>query len=140
MPTKERGEANLRNHGCRDPGARERKRRDRSALTERVRRLKNVPCADCGGTFDPVCMDFDHRPGAGKLFDLASVTTGRRHTWDEILAEVAKCDIICSNCHRIRTHRKRNHGEVCNAGRKDLRAAVGDAPPQLFLLKEKRPD
>jgi hypothetical protein len=27
-------------------------------------------------------------------------------SWDKIMAEVLKCDVVCANCHRIRTHRK----------------------------------
>lgn len=45
-------------------------------------------------------MDFDHRPGEEKLFTIASASEQPRAV---LMAEIAKCDIICSNCHRIRT-------------------------------------
>lgn len=61
---------------------------------------KSVPCADCGGTFDPVCMDFDHRPGEVKSRSVARMV-GYPH--DEIRREIAKCDVVCANCHRLRT-------------------------------------
>jgi hypothetical protein len=38
---------------------------------ERLNFLKSAPCMDCGGCFDPECMDFDHRPGEVKLGDVA---------------------------------------------------------------------
>lgn len=55
---------------------------------------------DCGGTFPPECMDFDHRPGEGKIMAVGRMTGLAR---SRIEAEVAKTDLVCSNCHRIRT-------------------------------------
>lgn len=63
-----------------------------------VDRLKSVPCADCGQTFPPVCMDFDHL--GGKDFNIGSASTRSLET---VLAEIAKCEVVCANCHRIRT-------------------------------------
>lgn len=67
-----------------------------------LRELRNVPCADCGGRFEPHQMDFDHRDPSTKLFNLM---TGRAMLMSQqkLLAEVAKCDVVCVNCHRIRT-------------------------------------
>jgi hypothetical protein len=45
-------------------------------------------------------MDFDHRPDEEKLFD---VGTGLLYSKEKVLAEIAKCDLICACCHRIRT-------------------------------------
>lgn len=66
--------------------------------------LKSVPCADCSGVFDPVCMDFDHRPGEVKRYAVAKMVG--KFTPDAIRAEVAKCDVVCANCHRLRTKRR----------------------------------
>jgi hypothetical protein len=74
--------------------------------TERVRKLKDVPCADCGGRFPPECMDFDHTEN-NKSFNIAP---NRNVSWDRVLTEIAKCDIICANCHRIRTTRRNVRG------------------------------
>lgn len=60
---------------------------------------KNKPCYDCGGRFPPECMDFDHVRGE-KSF---SVGTGRTRSQEALTLEIAKCDIVCANCHRIRT-------------------------------------
>lgn len=62
---------------------------------------KSVPCADCGGTFPPCVMDFDHRPGETKLFSLGD---HRRRSMGQVRLEREKCDVVCANCHRIRTH------------------------------------
>lgn len=64
--------------------------------------LKDKPCVDCGGTFPPVCMDFDHVRGK-KLF---SIGPNSHVAEDRVLKEIAKCDLVCSNCHRIRTARR----------------------------------
>lgn len=71
--------------------------------------LKAQPCVDCDGTFHCVAMDFDHRDPALKLF---TISRGLMTSMDALLAEIAKCDLVCANCHRVRTHIKRG-----NAGR-----------------------
>jgi formate-dependent nitrite reductase cytochrome c552 subunit len=84
----------------------ERKRAMWQAHARLLDELRSAPCADCGGRFPPCAMDFDHRDPATKrsavtrLFGRAGV--GR------ILAEAAKCDIVCANCHRLRTFDRRS--------------------------------
>lgn len=77
--------------------------RKRAVLRDVVIRAKDVPCMDCGQRFPYYVMDFDHRGDkevlVGRLVDSLSL---RR-----LLAEIAKCDVVCSNCHRIRTHVRR---------------------------------
>lgn len=74
-------------------------------VAQRLINLKRAPCQDCGATYPPECMDFDHRPGTEKLF---AVSAGaKRFRWSVIEAEVRKCDVVCSNCHRIRTRTRR---------------------------------
>lgn len=62
--------------------------------------LKDVPCMDCGGRFPPECMDFDHVRGE-KKFTIGPYVLCADQEW--FLEEVLKCDIVCANCHRIRT-------------------------------------
>lgn len=71
-------------------------------MVELLRDLRRVPCADCGGRFKPYQMDFDHRDPTTKSFN---VMAGRAMLMStaKVLAEVAKCDIVCVNCHRLRT-------------------------------------
>lgn len=72
-----------------------------------ARQLKSVPCMDCGGTFHWVAMDFDHRPGEEKLCEVSKLVS-EGYSLDLILAEIAKCDVVCSNCHRVRTFVRRS--------------------------------
>ena len=53
-------------------------------------------------------MDFDHRPGEVKKHQLGGMTK-TVYSWAVIEAEIAKCDLVCANCHRIRTHVQRQH-------------------------------
>ena len=63
----------------------------------------DVPCMDCGNRFPAVCMDFDHVRGEKK--DVVSrLACAKAASIKRLKEEIAKCDIVCSNCHRIRTH------------------------------------
>jgi hypothetical protein len=66
--------------------------------------LRDVPCADCGRRFPPCVMQFDHRDPSTKKF-VISRSRSRGHA--TLLAEVARCDIVCTNCHRDRTYKRR---------------------------------
>lgn len=75
----------------------------RAELAARVDALKEgQPCADCGGLFPPVCLDFDHLPGFEKRMGISRLVSTCR-SWSLIEAEMAKCELVCANCHRIRT-------------------------------------
>src|SRR3990170_2864576 len=67
-----------------------------------IARVKAVPCMDCRGVFPSICMDFDHRPDEIKLFTISGCRG--QHGEQRILNEIAKCDVVCANCHRLRTH------------------------------------
>lgn len=71
-----------------------------------INELKKVPCTDCGNSFPTVCMDFDH-VNDDKIEDVC--TLAQRGNIKGALAEAAKCEIVCSNCHRIRTANRINH-------------------------------
>lgn len=92
--TRQRGLAQVQAHVAK-------RRARRLLLREKVQALKSVPCMDCEQTFPPVCMDFDHRPDETKLFDVGGELT--RMPDRLIMAEIEKCDVVCANCHRIRT-------------------------------------
>ncbi len=67
--------------------------------------LKNKPCKDCGKTYPPYVMDFDHLDSEEKEFQL-----GQALNWgkEKVLKEIAKCELVCANCHRERTHNRSN--------------------------------
>lgn len=79
------------------------KRRDaerRQELRRFIRAQKEgKSCAECGFA-DPRALDFHHRDSTLKEFDL-SVAWQKGWSKKRIAAEIAKCDIICANCHRI---------------------------------------
>lgn len=66
---------------------------------EVVQRAKDRPCTDCGNKFHFAAMEFDHVRGQ-KFFNLAAPAGW---TYEEILEEIMKCDVVCANCHRVRT-------------------------------------
>jgi hypothetical protein len=72
-----------------------------------LREAKSVPCADCGRTYPPYVMDFDHRPGEKECFHISAIGSQGMRSWKSILAEIAKCDVVCANCHRERTYQRR---------------------------------
>lgn len=75
---------------------------------EMIRKVKEVPCMDCKIEWPHYVMQFDHRPGEIKLFNINSnaVHYGKQ----KILDEISKCDVVCCNCHSIRTW-NRSHPE-----------------------------
>jgi hypothetical protein len=76
----------------------------RRELAQAFRReAKSFPCMDCGVTYPPHVMDFDHRDSATKKFTLHRSLISVAH----LKEEMAKCDLVCSNCHRIRTHNRK---------------------------------
>ncbi len=90
------------------------KRKDRLNMLAWMDGLKNKPCLDCGRTFPPECMDFDHINPATKSFTISyrvvSCGCKSEKAKETILAEIAKCRLICANCHRIRTAKQHRRG------------------------------
>jgi len=71
-------------------------RRERTAYL--LEYFEAHPCVDCGER-DPVVLEFDHL--RDKLFDVTQGLDFR--SWQSILDEMAKCEVVCANCHRRRT-------------------------------------
>jgi hypothetical protein len=61
-------------------------------------------CTDCGGTFPPEVMQWDHLPGTIKLGEISDKM--RQCSPKLIFEELAKCELVCANCHAIRTYRR----------------------------------
>src|SRR5690349_5988591 len=64
---------------------------------ERLRRIKDVPCADCGVKYPHYVMDFDHREGTVKRGNLSHLVADGYLCGPSLDAEVAKCDVVCAN-------------------------------------------
>lgn len=98
----------------------ERKRKYRKERKDFINSCKDVPCMDCGIKYPYYVMDFDHRNPDEKLFLISQAGYGNSHNGnvrktlgsggvskENLLREIAKCDVVCSNCHRERTHKRR---------------------------------
>ena len=68
------------------------------------------PCTDCGRVFDPQVMQWDHLPEFEKVGDVGGGPWLAGRTPEEILREIAKCELVCTNCHTIRTLQRRGWG------------------------------
>lgn len=62
--------------------------------------VKARPCADCQVEYPSYVMDFDHL--GDKEFNISNAINF--HSLEKIKKEIAKCEVVCANCHRIRTH------------------------------------
>lgn len=74
------------------------------ALRDEVWELKRQPCSDCGHTFNPWQMQFDHRDGETKVAEIGYFIA--RNSRTKLFEEIAKCDLVCANCHFERTYQR----------------------------------
>ena len=79
--------------------------KQKAYLAQYIRGLKEAnPCMDCKEYYPYYVMDFDHVRGTKHANVMELIPTLSKKKIDE---EIAKCEIVCSNCHRIRTHMRR---------------------------------
>ena len=85
------------------------RQKDRHAKAlEYVNSLKREsPCTDCGKCFHPVAMDYDHVRGE-KIVNIAYLVN-KAFPLESIKEEIEKCELVCSNCHRVRTFANRGN-------------------------------
>lgn len=81
------------------------KNRQRKRLRAILWDVKQRPCQDCGGSFHPWVMELDHRDGSTKTAAVADLAS-KGCTDARLLEEIEKCDVVCANCHRMRTYRR----------------------------------
>ncbi|CAB4179292.1 hypothetical protein UFOVP1033_74 [uncultured Caudovirales phage] len=67
-------------------------------------------CMDCGYNTHPAALEFDHLPGTAKLFNIGEEVGNRSR--ETLWKEIAKCDVVCANCHVIRTSIRRSRVEI----------------------------
>ncbi len=72
-------------------------------LREYIISLKGGPCTDCGKKYPHYVMDFDHVRGIKVIPVSKMITNG---SIARITEEVKKCELVCSNCHRVRTWKR----------------------------------
>lgn len=66
-------------------------------------------CSDCGYRAHPEALQFDHADGAEKLFNIGETA---HISLPRLWAEVEKCEIVCANCHAIRTATRRERVSI----------------------------
>lgn len=81
--------------------ANESRRKIRDQIRTYIQQLKETtPCKDCGKLYPYYVMDFDHLKD--KEFQVSNLAKG--FSLEKVKKEIAKCELVCANCHRIRTH------------------------------------
>jgi ribosomal protein S20 len=79
-------------------------KRKKDRLRTIIRDIKARPCANCGGLYPYYVMDFDHRVDEEKIAHVSKLV--QRLNIPRLMDEIAKCDVVCANCHRIRTYER----------------------------------
>ena len=80
--------------------------RRKKELANFVISLKQKPCMDCGIIYPYYVIDFDHRDKDKKIASVNRMTSVHMYSKTKILEEIEKCDLVCANCHRIRTYNR----------------------------------
>jgi len=71
--------------------------------------LKNLPCKDCGVSYPHYVMEFDHLHN--KKFQISNAAKGN-YSKKKVLNEIKKCELVCANCHRVRTFERFNKASL----------------------------
>ena len=81
----------------------ERNKRYRMIIRDYIRNIKGTtPCSDCNRQYPFYVMDFDHLENKENAVSFL-MSTGRIGA---LKREIKKCEIVCANCHRLRTHKR----------------------------------
>ena len=98
-------------------------------ISQKVARVECMDCLKKVHRDNTFVFDYDHRDPDEKTKAISQ----RLHQWtiDQLLFEMNKCDLVCSNCHRVRTHAQRKKGVL--TGYKQNRYKQ-NRPEQLTLL------
>lgn len=77
------------------------------AITDEIK--STTPCTDCGKKYHPFVMDFDH---VGEKDRDVSLLVQAPASVKRLMAEIAKCELVCANCHRMRTFTRAGNSTV----------------------------
>lgn len=106
----------------------EKRAKNRAIAAERYARsrlalqaIRSRPCMDCGGSFPWYVMHFDHPDPKIKTANISNIAS--KGLTPRVMDEIAKCHLVCSNCHAVRTHRQFEAGII-----KGGRPRLSDAP------------
>lgn len=83
-------------------------KRFRANLKAEIDEVKaSTPCTDCGRCYPPYVMEYDHLPGFEKVNNVSTLIGQTNIKKSRIYDEIGKCELVCANCHRVRTHNRR---------------------------------
>lgn len=82
----------------------------RRALAKYAQAAKQYPCVDCKVQYPYYVMEFDHV--RGKKLGAVCNLINEAVKMEVLQAEIAKCEVVCSNCHSIRTFERGNYNGV----------------------------
>lgn len=69
----------------------------------KIQALKeSAPCTDCGVKYPSYVMQYDHIDRSTKTMNVARAV--HNYSWEKVLQEIAKCELVCANCHAERTY------------------------------------
>jgi hypothetical protein len=82
----------------------------RRTLEKRVLRkeMEDAGCIDCGEKYPHYMLQFDHLPGYEKVGSPTQLL--HIYGWDRAREEMKKCEVVCANCHCIRTYVRGQNG------------------------------
>lgn len=99
---------NQQNKAARTAKAVANHRAARHTRSARIQARKEAShCLDCHQSFPGCVMDFDHRDPEQKVGSVSALVRSST-AWDRVEAEIAKCDLVCACCHRLRTYKGQN--------------------------------
>lgn len=85
--------------------SRKRGQHTKAVRKEKVGQTKMKPCKVCGLVpVDPCQMDYDHLDATQKVAGVNQMI--KNYSWEKTMLEIEKCQLICSNCHRLLTKRR----------------------------------
>lgn len=68
-----------------------------------IRQMKEKPCSDCGVEYPWYVMEFDHTED-NKIGAISNLL--RDSSLANAVQEAQKCEVLCANCHAIRTYKR----------------------------------
>ncbi len=71
--------------------------------------IKNKPCTDCKGIYPRPVLEYDHLPGTDKKGDVGHLVASIGI--QKALEETKKCDLVCVNCHKVRTYQRQQNNK-----------------------------
>jgi hypothetical protein len=89
------------------PSPRARKRGAKWRLAQMIKLERG--CVDCGYNKHAIALQFDHIGNDKK--DSVSNLIRSDYAWSTIMKEIDKCEVVCANCHAIRTRNRKNEND-----------------------------